>query len=289
MFQYIPLIVLWASLSSGKASFQGHFLRKNAKNSTDNLLFNCLIFWAAAVAMTALFCRSVPSVETLIYGSVFGICSILYQYLYSSAMECGPMSLTVMFNTFYLVITIAAGIVFFDDSLKATALIGIIILFVALYFLLGGRRDDRSVSLRWLLRVTGALLLSGGLTVEMRVFKMTESGSETGNFVAVAYLVAGIVSTVIVLLRSGKCRPTVRINGKTLLAATIPGVLLGMYQIMQLFLIPKVPAGMLYPICNGSVTMLSALIGVLFFRDRLSQRQVIGLFLGTAAIVLCSI
>ena len=289
MFRYIPLIVLWASMSSGKASFQGHFLRKNAKNTTDNLLFNCLIFWAAAVAMTALFCRSVPSWQTIVYGSIFGICSILYQYLYSSAMECGPMSLTVMFNTFYLVITIAAGILFFNDSLKATGVFGVLVLFAALYFLLGGRRDERNVSWRWLWRVTGAMCLSGGLTVEMRVFKMTEAGSETGNFVAVAYLAASLLSTVIVLFRSRKQKPTFSVNGKTILAAVIPGVLLGMYQIMQLFLIPRVPAGVLYPICNGSVTMISALIGVLFFRDRLTNRQIVGLILGTAAIVLCSI
>ena len=63
----------------------------------------------------------------------------------------------------------------------------------------------------------------------------------------------------------------------------ITGVIIGAINLINLYLSGKMPSVIFFPIVNGGVIVLSGLAAILFFKEKLSVKQTIGLILGIAA------
>jgi drug/metabolite transporter (DMT)-like permease len=55
------------------------------------------------------------------------------------------------------------------------------------------------------------------------------------------------------------------------------------------YLAARVPGVVMFPVINGGVVILSIVISVLLFKEKLSRRGLLGLILGTLAICLLSL
>ncbi|MBE7045409.1 MAG: hypothetical protein E7397_07745 [Ruminococcaceae bacterium] len=71
--------------------------------------------------------------------------------------------------------------------------------------------------------------------------------------------------------------------------AILTGVVIGAVNHINLYLSGKMPGVIFFPIVNGGVIILSGLVAMLVFRERLDKKQQIGLVVGIIATCLLGI
>ena len=79
---------------------------------------------------------------------------------------------------------------------------------------------------------------------------------------------------------------TISLKGFILISALIVGATTATQHIINLKLVAEMPAAMFFPICSGSRILLSALVDVVFFKEKLSKRQIASFILGFGAIMM---
>ena len=131
--------------------------------------------------------------------------------------------------------------------------------------------------------------LNGFVSVSSKLHQI-ESVYETVNaidFVVLVgvskFVVSGIAYFVArVFLKNEKSE--LKLGGKACILMLASAIISGFSFFLQLLGAKNLPASVLYPILTGGTMLLSALAGVLLFKDKLTRNNVIGLilcFIGT--------
>ncbi|HAH58189.1 MAG TPA: hypothetical protein DCL86_08590, partial [Bacteroidales bacterium] len=111
--------------------------------------------------------------------------------------------------------------------------------------------------------------------------------NETNDYVsyaATAFVFAFILSSVVVFVAQTKTRQSIN------LSTIVAGIVLGLLNWASIFFMLKglnqVEVSVFIPLLNVSVVSLSAIIGYLFFKERISIINFIGIVLAIVAILL---
>ncbi|MDD3222345.1 MAG: hypothetical protein EOM34_08825 [Clostridia bacterium] len=291
MLLNLGIIFIMSLFAAGKTSVQGGYGKKYVVTSGDTVLFNGLIFGSTALVFLCALGWNRPTAGTVLYAIGFGTLSCLYQWTYLSAMRCGSVSLTVMFSNFNLIVSMAIGIGYFKDSMNGFNILGVLLFAGAAYLIIIKKKDMKPVSVKWLVFATATLVVGGLMAVEMRFYRLNPYGNENKAFVIIAYIAAFFISMLMTgLYRLRKCEITIPMKKKlTWICCIVPGTCLGVFQLLQLELIPRMDATTLYPLLNSLSIIISALAGKFFLGDCLSKRQLAGMGVGIAAVVLVSV
>lgn len=83
--------------------------------------------------------------------------------------------------------------------------------------------------------------------------------------------------------------PAMRPDGKLGLAFTATGILMALLYVLMISAVKALPAALVYPVANGGRLLAVTVVDVVKFRQKLSPRQLIGLIVGIAAIVILSV
>jgi len=290
---YLLAIFGLAAMATTKVTIQSAFGKKIMQTNTDALFYNTLLFaFAAVIAIPlTLFDGQALSLETCLYGAAFGILSIIFQLSYANAFKTGSVSLTVLINNFALVIPIIFGAICYDESITTNRIIGIILLFISLFFSL--ERDNRfgKFNFRWLLFTLICFASGGFCSVIFKLHQHTVSKEQRSGFVLVAYAVAFTLSILFYLYKFKKTkeRITFQLTPKVLIPAAIAGIILGLYQKFSLFLVGIIDSAVIFPILGCTVTIFMTIFGVIFFKDKLKRIQLAGIAIGLVSIALISI
>jgi len=112
------------------------------------------------------------------------------------------------------------------------------------------------------------------------------------RFVALflTFLLCTLASAAIWLLnrRKSSADPAVSLEKRSVFLALLIGAVLGIANLINLFLAGKLPSAVFFPVLNGSVTLLSGIGAYLIFREKMNLRQIIALCIGIVAIILIS-
>lgn len=209
-------------------------------------------------------------------------------------LKSGTVALSSLFATAGILVPCIAGIFLFDTPMSAGQWVGILLFFVAAYFLITSSAKIYSgFSLRTFLLLIG-LMLSEGLT--MLAQQMFSFYVPDGDVTVFSFLSFGIVGVCMLLLsvfqsnRSGnenagqaKLTPSLLLLGAALSAAV--------FVINQLATLATalVPPAVLFTFINGGSTIIGAIVAALFFREKLTVRSTIGIVLGVFALVIIKI
>ena len=72
------------------------------------------------------------------------------------------------------------------------------------------------------------------------------------------------------------------------LNALIVGVCIGIVNKLNLYLSGKMPSIIFFPLVNGGLILLSAIVSIIFFKERMQKIQYISILVGVVAIALIS-
>lgn len=286
----IPLLmVVSISLSIASSTMRKLFARDLLKTNSDNLAFTLGVQLLAMliVAFTGNVFHAAP--YTLLLAFLMGADQVVCSVTHVRALVSGPVSLTtLLLQGITLLISSLLGPLFFSEILSLPQLLGIILVLASMV-LITDIKKDRSISLRWLALMLVSGTLGGMQGCFQKMLSRSDFAEQTSAFVFWTFAFSCAVTALLLLLnvKGGRREPvTFRLGSFALPAILVCAVASGGLNIINLFLVSRLPTAVFFPLNTCSIILLTALVGLLFFRERLSRRQICGFILGILALSL---
>ncbi len=275
------IILCTALLSTMKVACQSAFAKSGVKSAADSIFFNGLIFGTAAIFFSPSIASLTPGI--LVYAVLYAVCTVTFQITYTLALSGGNVSLAVMFANFGTLIPVLVSCAL-GERPSVARIVGILLTVCSLVIVV---KPSGSTSRKAFGFSIAAMLCNGaGLTVQ-KLFARARLSSNSASFVASAYACAAIFCGIVylVMILRGKHK-TFTLGKRPIICAAASGLSLGAFLTLHTYAAGIIDGSFLYPAHAGGAILLSTLAGVIFFRDKLTKRQMISFVLGLAAIVL---
>lgn len=249
-----------------------NYVTKKKLNSTSSVLtFNMLVYLMCIVAFGALLLTGTISWYTMGLGFLFGVVTALSNIYKLQALAKGPMHLTLLFTTSSMIIPALSGI-FWGEQISVAKLlaIGVLVFFLYLSF-----EKNTSVKLRgtWFLFSLLAFLFQGAIGVLQKFHQGSAYKGESAGFLFVAF----VVGEIFCLIRNKGKFDKALLNGQCIAIGLICGACAFAMNYINLILSGILPSQIFFPLINGSTIVLSSLVSVLVFKEKLTARQTVGL------------
>lgn len=281
------IILLLCTLATSKVTLQSRFGKKNLKSDSDNILFNAVVFLTAAM----LFCVDIPkaSFYTWLFALTFAILTVVFQLSYTKALSVGNVSLTVMAVNLSMLFPSLVSVIFYNENLSSLRVVGIV-LTVLSFILTVDINFKEKLSHSWFIFTVIAALANGGIGITQKIFGMQVFSTEKKAFVACSYAIAFLVAIVIYLITHSRDKENIKFEiSKTQIFAVAVGVILAVFQWLNTYAISIMDGSFLFPLYSGGSIILSTLVGIIFFKDKLTTRQKGSIILGIIAVIIMNI
>lgn len=244
-------------------------------------------FAAAAIFILNLKTMCLPSAETLILGLIYGIFTVLAQWLYTVALRKMPVSVCAMVYSFGFIIPTVFGTVIWHEEINMFKMISVLlcVLTVILSSVKIGE-NAKKTEIGAVLPLIVSMIASGGLGIVQKLQQKFVHSSETGIFLFSAFLLAGIVSAASALTvksensyaeeREKSFPPYVIAVGIAMAAANTANTLLA----------GRLPSVIVFPITNVGVILVSLIVSVVFLKEKITKKQVAAFCTGITAVVM---
>lgn len=234
-------------------------------------------------------CEKFDTLPQLVAEPWFGLSFItgfwfIFTYLLMAAStQRSGVTVTSLSSKISVVLPILAGVIFFSESLNLVATIGIVLALVALVLVVGGKKDSGNVNKNWLLPI---LIFFGTGTgdILMKITEQQHTGGDMGFMIAFIYFVALIFGIIIVVI------DIIRGKSKWQWKNSIGGIMLGVINYFSTYCVYNAMRYfdnvVLFPIYNIGVVSLTAVIGWLAFKEKLTWKNYLGLAIAIIAVIL---
>ena len=234
-------------------------------------------------------CEKFDTLPQLVAEPWFGLSVLtgfwfIFTYLLMTAStQRSGVTVTSLSSKISVVLPILAGVIFFSESLSYMTAIGIVLALVALFLVVGGKKDSGDVNKNWLLPI---LIFFGTGTgdILMKITEQQHTGGDMGFMIAFIYFVALVFGIIIVV------SDIIRGKSKWQWKNAIGGIMLGVINYFSTYCVYNAMRYftnvVLFPIYNIGVVSLTAVIGWLAFKEKLTWKNYIGLAIAIIAVIL---
>lgn len=253
--------------------------KKDLQTSDHVYRFNILTYAVCILFFGLLALSGGISIFSVCMGLLFGVVTAFSNYYKMLSLSNGPMHITLLITTSSMIIPTMSG-VFFGESFSIPKLCVVFVLIFFIYLSLE-KKEDSKTNKRWLLFCSLAFIFQGSIGVLQKIHQSSPHKEETGAFLFVAFLCSLIYSHV----RAKKSFQELNFTKKHLVFALVCGICTFGMNFLNLRLSGLLPSQLFFPVVNGSAIVLSSLVSVLLFKERLTKKQIIGLCGGIVALI----
>ncbi len=229
------------------------------------------------------------SLSTLLWGLGAGVLFVAGLVTMQSSVRRNGATLSAAFAKLGLLVTLAVSVLCFGERPGLLQLLGAALVLAALVLIHAGggeQREEGGVS-RSLPLLLLTLLAGGGADAMAKVFEQLGRPGEDRLYFFYLFLTAAVLTGALALLerhRTGK---------RILLPELAAGIAVGVPNYFSSYLLlaalQRLPAFLVYPVFSTGTILLVLLLSALLFRERLNRRQVLGMGLILAALVLLNL
>ena len=242
--------------------------------------FNILSYLVCILLFGILTIQGGLSWYTVGMGVLFGVITALSVFYKMKALANGPMHLTILITTASMILPTFSGI-FFGERFSLPKLLIVFVLLFFIYLSLG-KKEGGGFNKVWFLYCGFAFLLQGSIGILQKIHQSSSHKSETGGFLLIAFL----CSLIYCIIRTKKSFSEVKFTKRTVILSLLCGVCIFGMNFLNLRLSGLLPSQLFFPLINGSTIVIISLISLLVFKEKLSVRQLIGLFGGIVSLIL---
>ena len=240
-----------------------------------------------------LMCKQLDTPTQLVGEPWFGLSLLtgfwfIFTYvLMTASTQRSGVTVTSLSSKLSVVLPTLAGVVLFSEKLNLIATMGIVLALVALVLVVGGKNKiDKSHKTNWLLPV---LIFFGTGTgdILMKLTEQRNQGDDMGFMIAFIYFIAmlfGIILVVIDLIRG---------KSKWQWKSALGGIGLGIINFFSTYSVYHAMRCfdnvVLFPVYNIGVVSVTALVGLLFFKEKLTWKNYLGLAIAIIAVILITL
>ena len=209
------------------------------------------------------------------------------------AYKVGPYGLTSLISRFSLLIPIFYGIVFLNEPANAFTYIGIATIFGAMVLMNvetkknGEVEKSARISLKWLVYMLVTVLSNGFITILGRMQQIKYNDACTKEFQMISIGGSFLLLAIIGLINDKDKLGSVFKNGT--LYGFGAGFLNGAKNFLSLLILLYLPISIVSPTKVGIGIILSFAVATVFYKEKYSLWQKIGVALGALAVVLLAL
>lgn len=233
----------------------------------------------------------------ILIGAVNAVALYLYNLFIVKASGKGPYSIVMMFNLSggIIIPIIAALVMGWDTSwstpFKATVnLVSIILIITAVYFVSNKKEEGGKITPAFLLSCFGLAVANGTYGLLLTLQQQTAAAGGEANrdeMIITTYFFAALIALVTGVMKQGGgfFRSVTKQNKKSLIFLIGTSLVFALGINLIVIIIPFLDTTILYTIDNSSVLIMSVLCSCIFFKEKLSLLNVIGIFMMVTALV----
>ena len=223
----------------------------------------------------------------------FGLCIGVSSIGYAEAMHNGPFFLTGIINSCNVLIPILVGCIFFREQLSLLHITGVLLLLTT--FVLSGigpKGEKREIKPVWYPLILLSFLGNGFGAVILSAYSRLPYPGTDNSFLAVGFLFGSLLLLAYVLFCKAR-RPD------TVIALKPSWLLVGLLAVstlcvfgcnsLLLRLAAVYPSAMLYPVYNGTSSVLACAASCILFREHMDCKKLLTIILGIGAVVLLNL
>ena len=284
------LAILSASAHSANSVSLRLYQTKFQKSTADLRLFQGLAMLLAAVCYWGLN-RFSLQLETagLLLALCYGLDLVLTGITVSTCYLCGPMSLTSVISNACVVLPIAVGCIFYQEVMTFHQILGIVLLGITLALpCFEGGNSSGKIAWQWFPLIILAFFFNGMGAVLLNIYGRVADAAGRNAYLSIGYFTGALLYLLISLyhhkrmgIKPGKgfFSPALAV----VLVASSMGSFIGNGILMSLN--TRMPATILYPMVNGGIGVLVAIVSCTVFKEKLTVLKFLAILTGIASIV----
>ena len=201
------------------------------------------------------------------------------------AIKYGPLSITALILSCSLIVPTLYGIIFLNDPAKITVYIGILCLIIALVFI-NIKDEEMKFSLKWIIWVVISFIGNGMCSTVQKMQQVKFDESYKSEFMIVALIiVCAMLFFASFMTSERKHKTTLQCCG----LASVQGISNGIVNYLVMVLSAMIPVSVMFPMISAGGIILTIIISMTLYREKLTKMQIAGCLFGTASVVLLSI
>ena len=283
MYLLLALSIVFASMNSTLL----HRARLGGRGAIYRYNLICSAVWCVCLFAANGFTLHIDGV-VLTWGVIYGVTQTLFVLFKTAAMNSGPVSVTTLIGNCSLLVSVFVCFVLWGEPITPADGAGLIILLVGIG-LATYKRSEGRMTLRWRILSFFFLVTAAGVGIVFKSFSKSAAPSLAGDMMLTSAIVMLISYTVISLIFGGALPTAADGGGRFALTATICGVMSCVYNRLNVYLSGVLDGILFFPLFNGGVVILSALLAVLLLGERPCLRQWLGIITGTVGVAIIGI
>lgn len=289
------LIILLASITHFAESVM--YKKSNTKTPNGGFLFISMVSLAAMLFTMCMYLFTDGSKadftpEVIPYGIVAGIfycVSCLLTYL---VMGCGPFAISMLILSYSIVITSGYGIIFLNEPTSPMMFVAFAAIALSLYLVRGDSSKEKKsedgkegeFSLKWLIYISLNLITTALYGIVLREQQIRFSNTVDNECMMISFGTSALVLLVAGIIQSK--RETGKIFCACAPYALAAGAANGATNLLSMLLNTMMALSISSPTRSVVKTAITFIYSYYVLKERYLPRQIIGVVIGVAAVVL---
>ena len=250
-----------------------------------------LVSAAIGLIAVAVFGFGSYSTFTLVCAAAVGLLLVADLFANLEAVKRCTLSLVVLFSMGGLTVPCVAGIFLFDEPMSAWQWVGLAVFAVSAFFMISGSGETYGkLSFKTFLLLILTFSANGAVMLLQKLFAVKEENGNVWLFSLLSFAVgAGLLYAITLTAAVSKRKKIKPLGGKLYLyGAVLAAAVFSIASVVTLAA-KVVPSIVLFPVSSALNIMISAAVGAICFKEKITVKNVIGLVLGLIAITVINL
>ena len=247
---------------------------------TDIYRFNSFTYLMCIILFGIMTTGNGFSLYTLLLGILFGFVTAMSNFYRTLALADGPTHITILITTSSMIIPTLSGVVMGLEAFKLSKILAMAVLIFFIY-LSSKKSENNKIGKLWLLYCALAFIFQGIIGVIQKVHQSSAHKAELFPFLFVSFT----FSFLFVSLMGYSKKTDTKFGAWHYVLACIGGVCVFTMNFLNLKLSGVLPSQLFFPIVNGTTIILTSIVAVVIFKEKLTKRQFAGIVGGLLSLV----
>lgn len=204
------------------------------------------------------------------------------------AIMTGPLSLSSLIAAYSLIIPAGYGLIFLKEPVSVFLIVGILLLLVSLFLInMEKKGEEKKITLKWAFYALLTFIGNGGCSTVQKMQPLYCDGKYKNEFMVMAYAIAVVLLLIPVIVKERK--DFFKNLKRACPYALVYGVSNGMVNFLVILLSTMMAASVMFPLISAGGIVLTVLVSIFIYKEKLSREQIMGVILGVGAIIALNI
>lgn len=288
------IFLMLACFSTSLINIAGGYFNKRTKGKKDaQMIYTFIVFVSSLVMWGILYATNFSfNAKVLPYSIMFGVFLTVGTIGNIFALKTGPIVLSSLLVQISTVTVAIWGVIFWAEKFTTKVIIGMALVIVSLFLCLYAKNkaeDNKTqkITLKWLIFVLLAFVGNGGCLIVQKTQQIAFSNLH-GNMLMFFAMIVCVIAGMVVLLISDKSdiKPVVKRGG---VFASLVGIGNGLLNLFVILITKTdLKSSLVYPTLAVGSLIITSLLSIVLFKERLKWWQWIGVAIGIIAVGLLS-